>query len=215
MSEAARAPSRAEQVEVRRAELLEAAERVVLERGLADTRVADVAAASGVSGGLIHYHFTSKDQLLTEMLRTAAERDIARARRVASGPGSATSRLDKVMREFVPGARDESWVLWIDAWGAALRDPVLRAISEELDNAWGQVLEAVIRDGSDTGEFTCTDPAASAWRVAALLDGLGLRITLQRGSMSRRQMIEHGRVVAAHEVGIPVEAFTGPVSPAT
>jgi len=212
VSDPVRTQSRAQQVQVRRAELLEAAERVVLERGLADTRVADVAAASGVSGGLIHYHFASKDQLLTEMLRTAAERDIARARRLASGPGSAASRLDKVMREFVPTARDESWILWIDAWGAGLRDPALRAISEELDDAWVAVLEQVIRDGAESGEFDCPDPSASAWRLAALLDGLGLRITLQRGSMSRRQMLEHARVLAAHEVGVDTEAFAGPAT---
>jgi AcrR family transcriptional regulator len=192
--------------------LLDAAERVVLERGLTETRIADVAAASGVSGGLIHYHFNSKDQLLTEMLRTAAERDIARARRLAGGPGTAAVRLDKVMREFVPGNRDQSWVLWIDVWGGALRDPGLRAISEELDDAWVEVLALVTREGTLSGEFDCPDPAATAWRLAALLDGLGLRITLQRGSMSRRQMIEHARLAAALELGIDVGAFTAPTA---
>ena len=113
------------------------------------------------------------------------------------------------MREFVPTARDESWILWIDAWGAGLRDPALRAISEELDDAWVAVLEQVIRDGAESGEFDCPDPSASAWRVAALLDGLGLRITLQRGSMSRRQMLDHARVLAAYEVGVVADAFVG------
>lgn len=212
MADAVPGPSRSRQVQARRAELLEAAERVVLERGLAETRIADVAAESGVSGGLVHYHFTSKDQLLTEMLRSAAERDIARARRLATGPGPAAGRLDKVMREFVPGPRDQSWVLWIDAWGSALRDTALRAITEELDDAWVEVLEQVIRDGARSGEFDCADPAASAWRLAALLDGLGLRITLQRGSMSRRQMTEHARVAASLELGVDVEAFTAPAA---
>ncbi|MGB2840715.1 MAG: TetR family transcriptional regulator, partial [Actinomycetes bacterium] len=119
--------SRQEQVEQRRAELLEAAKQVVLERGLSQTRVADVAAATRVSGGLIHYHFATKDVLLTEMLRHEAERDIAKARRLATGSGNTLQRLDRVMREFVPGSRnDQTWVLWIDAWGASLRDETLR-----------------------------------------------------------------------------------------
>ncbi len=205
------ASGRAGQVAARRADLLDATERVVLARGFAETRVADVAQESGVSGGLIHYHFASKDKLLTTMLRTAAERDIARARAVAVGPGSAVARLDKVMREFAPGpvGQDASWTLWIDAWGSALRDSHIREISAELDGGWVEVLEQVIRDGADSGEFECPDPAASAWRLAALLDGLGLRITLQRGSMNRRQMIDHARFAAAHEIGLPVEAFEG------
>lgn len=195
--------SRGEQVRQRRAELLAAARQVVLERGLSNTRVADVAEATNVSGGLIHYHFATKDILLTEMLRTEAEADIAKARRMAGGPGTATERLDRVIREFVPSARnDQSWILWIDAWGSALRDESLRQISEVLDEAWREMLETVITDGVQSGEFRCDDPTAVADRLSALLDGMGLRVTLQRPGMNRKQMIEHARTSAELELGL-------------
>jgi AcrR family transcriptional regulator len=195
--------SRGEQVQQRRAELLAAARQVVLERGLSNTRVADVAEATNVSGGLIHYHFATKDILLTEMLRTEAEADIAKARRMAGGPGTATERLDRVIRGFVPSARnDQSWILWIDAWGSALRDESLRQISEVLDEAWREMLETVITDGVQSGEFRCDDPTAVADRLSALLDGMGLRVTLQRPGMNRKQMIEHARTSAELELGL-------------
>jgi len=175
----------------------------VLERGLSNTRVADVAAATQVSGGLIHYHFATKDVLLTEMLRHEAERDIAKARRLATGGGSVLKRLDRVMREFVPGSRnDQTWVLWIDAWAAGLRDEALRDISEELDAAWNEMLLTVITDGVTSGEFTTDDPRATADRLSALLDGLGVRVTLQRPGITRKHMIEHARVVAELELGL-------------
>ncbi|MFL6071106.1 MAG: TetR/AcrR family transcriptional regulator [Actinomycetes bacterium] len=195
--------TRQAQVEQRRAELLEAARQVVLERGLSNTRVADVAAATQVSGGLIHYHFATKDVLLTEMLRHEAERDIAKARRMASGSGDVLKRLDRVMREFVPASRnDQTWVLWIDAWGAGLRDEALRAISEELDAAWNDMLLTVITDGVRSGEFKTDDPRGAADRLGALLDGLGVRVTLQRPGMTRKHMIEHARVAAELELGL-------------
>ncbi len=195
--------SRQEQVEQRRAELLEAARQVVLERGLSHTRVADVAAATRVSGGLIHYHFATKDVLLTEMLRHEAERDIAKARRLATGGGNTLQRLDRVMREFVPSSRnDQTWVLWIDAWGASLRDETLRTISQELDTAWNEMLFVVISDGVASGDFITDDPRAVADRLSALLDGLGLRVTLQRPGINRKQMHEHARVVAELELGL-------------
>ena len=195
--------SRQEQVEQRRAELLEAAKQVVLERGLSQTRVADVAAATRVSGGLIHYHFATKDVLLTEMLRHEAERDIAKARRLATGGGNTLQRLDRVMREFVPSSRnDQTWVLWIDAWGASLRDETLRTISEELDTAWNEMLFVVISDGVAAGDFVTDDPRGVADRLSALLDGLGLRVTLQRPGINRKQMHEHARVVAELELGL-------------
>jgi len=202
-----RKSSRAEQLVARRAELLDAAERVALERGLANTRVADVAAATEVSAGLIHYHFSSKDELFAEMLKTAAQRDIDRVRRIVDGSGSAVSRLDRLLREFIPAERgDQSWVLWIDAWGAALRDPGLRDITTELDDAWTEMLERVLRSGAESGEFSCPDPAASAIRLAALLDGFGVRIALQ-GKQSSREALRHARIAAAREAGISESDF--------
>jgi AcrR family transcriptional regulator len=192
----------------RRAELLEATRRVVLKRGLSNTRVADVADAVNVSGGLIHYHFATKDQLLSEMLRAAADHDISRIRHIAASKVGVVQRLDRVMRAFAPSAQtDSTWVLWVDAWGAALRDPALQAISEELDAAWDKVLENLIREGALSGEFTCHDPAGAATRISALLDGLGLRLTLQRTSLTRRQMLAHARHAAANELGISAEQF--------
>lgn len=202
--------TRTEQVARRRAEILEAAYQVVLDRGLANTRIADVAAGTNVSGGLVHYHFATKDVLLTEMMRNAAEQDIARVRAIASGSGSALVRLDRVIGEYMPESdTDQSWLLWIDAWGVALRDDAMRVISEELDDAWTDVLAGVIRNGVETGEWECPDPDASALRLSSLLDGLGLRVTLRRGSMSRARMLEHARAAASAELGLPRDAFPG------
>jgi AcrR family transcriptional regulator len=199
--------TRADQVAARRAELLDAAQQVVLERGLANTRVADVAAATKVSGGLIHYHFATKDILLTEMMRAVAENDIERARRIAVGKGTALERLDKLLRHWIPApGEDETWLLWIDAWGAGLREPAIAAISNELDDAWVKVLEQVVRDGQASGDFGGADPADVAVRLGSLLDGMGVRHTLRRG-MSRRQMLEHARVAATLELQLPADAF--------
>jgi hypothetical protein len=79
---------------------------------------------------------------------------------------------------------------------------VLREISEELDEAWVRVLEGVIVSGVDAGVFDCPDPRASAWRLASLLDGLGLQVVLHRSTMKRSQMLEHARIAAAQELGL-------------
>ncbi|HKO84637.1 MAG TPA: helix-turn-helix domain-containing protein, partial [Actinomycetota bacterium] len=47
--------------DVRREEILRATCREVIARGFASTRVGDVAAALGVSTGLVFYHFTNKE----------------------------------------------------------------------------------------------------------------------------------------------------------
>jgi AcrR family transcriptional regulator len=194
----------------RRIEILDAAWAVVLERGLANTRVADVADALGVSTGLIHYHFSSKDDLLAATLRHAAEADILRLEKSVAASADPIARFDRVLREYLPSPRgDQTWLLWIDTWSAGLRNTAMRDISEELDEAWVAVLEGVIVSGVDAGVFDCPDPRAAAWRLASLLDGLGLQVVLHRSTMKRSQMLEHARTAAAFELGLRRSDFPG------
>src|ERR1700757_2496149 len=54
--------------ESRREQMLRAALEVIVERGYADTRIADVAERAGTSPALVIYYFKTRDQLLTEAL---------------------------------------------------------------------------------------------------------------------------------------------------
>jgi AcrR family transcriptional regulator len=197
-------------VEQRRTEILETTCQVVIERGFAATRVADVANRLGVSTGLIHYHFDSKELLLAEALRHAAQEDITRLEvRLQRAPTS-LAQLDTMFTFDVPEAGEPSWMLWIDGWGEALRNPTMRRISQDLDLAWKERLVRIIDAGVASGEFTCPDPQASAWRLSGLLDGLGVQFTVHEGVLSRRRLLAYVRQAAALELGIPVTAFQRP-----
>jgi AcrR family transcriptional regulator len=204
-----RANRRADHVDRRRAQILDAARRVVLERGMANTRVADIAEAVNVSGGLIHYHFATKDELMAEMLRATSDGEIRHLDAIVSGPGTAIERLDRVLRHYIPRTRsDQSWILWIESWAAGLRAPVLREILAELEAAWIAAIEAVISDGVKSGEFACDDPAGAAERLDALLDGLVIRCTLHPQALPRKRVVDHVRAAAAREVGLDRSAFS-------
>lgn len=175
---------------------------------MASARIADIAKATNVSGGLVHYHFATKDDLMAEMLRASSEVEQQRLTGIVNASASALDRLDRVLRYYIPRkSGDQSWILWIEASAAALRAPALNAIVLELERAWLGALERVIRDGVEAGEFTCADPTASAERLDALLDGLMVRTTVHPGAISRKRLLEHVRTAAAHEVGLRRENF--------
>src|SRR6266545_7038445 len=88
----------------RRAEILETTCQVVIERGFAATRVSDVATRLGVSTGLIHYHFDSKDQLLAEAFQHAAQADLARLSAEVEREGPAIERLDRIFNLDLPAS---------------------------------------------------------------------------------------------------------------
>jgi AcrR family transcriptional regulator len=194
-------------VEERRSEILEVTCQVVIERGFGATRIADVAAKLGVSTGLIHYHFESKDQLLTEAFQWAAEADLARLHAEVERGRSAVERLERVIHLYAHIEAEPGWMLWIDGWGEALRSSTLQKISQELDSQWQQVMADVVREGVAGGEFRCPDPEATAWRLTALLDGLGLQVTLHEGLLTHDQLLRYVRRAAANELDVPEVSF--------
>ena len=89
----------------------------------------------------------------------------------------------------------------------ALRNPTMRRISQDLDVAWKDRLASIIRDGVADDEFTCADPEGAAWRLAGLLDGLGVQFTVHEGVLSRADLLAYVRQAASRELDIPVSAF--------
>jgi AcrR family transcriptional regulator len=191
----------------RRNEILEVTCQVVIERGFGATRISDVAKKLGVSTGLIHYHFESKEQLLADAFQWAAEADLARLQAEVDRGGTAVERVERVIRLYAHVEAEPGWMLWIDGWGEALRSPELQRISQELDAQWQQVLADVVRHGAADGEFACADPDATAWRLTALLDGLGLQVTVHQGLLNHEQLLRYVHTAAATELGVSEAAF--------
>jgi len=68
----------------RRRQLLQAAARLVAERGFAGVRLEDLGAAVGISGPAVYRHFPNKDALLVELLVDISRRLLAGGTAVAA-----------------------------------------------------------------------------------------------------------------------------------
>jgi AcrR family transcriptional regulator len=160
---------------VRREEIIDAMVEQIAERGIAATRVADVAAAMGVSTGLIFYHFETKEALLAEAFPRAMQHDLEDLEKILARKTPPSSRLRAVVKLYVPAGGAPGWRLWIDGWAAALRDPGLVQAMRDIDNIWRSAVHDLIVEGNAVGEFRCRAPEVSAARITALLDGLAVQ----------------------------------------
>jgi AcrR family transcriptional regulator len=191
-------------VEVRREEILATTVEEMQRLGMDQTRAQDVAQALGVSTGLLFYHFDSKDRLLAAALEYAVERDLARLDRALTRGRTPMERLRRVVAAYGPTGSASGWTLWIDAWSSALRHPPIRKMLRTLDDRWQAALSAAIQDGVDSGDFACADPAATATRIGAQLDGLSVAVVVYR-SVSRAELRRWIRATVADELGIDAE----------
>src|SRR5690242_8785380 len=119
-----------------RERLLAAAADAFAERGYDGTRVADIAAAAGVSNGALYAHFTSKADLLVDALRTHGRRLLADL--FATDPDRSIVDLLLVIGRWLPRRRDARGYLIVEALVAARRDqdvaePMRAYIGERAD----------------------------------------------------------------------------------
>ncbi|MFI8952282.1 TetR/AcrR family transcriptional regulator [Streptomyces sp. NPDC053750] len=192
----------------RREELLGAAIEQISARGVAALRIADVAAALGVSNALVLYHFSTKEKLVAAAFAHAAEDDLAHLRKLLGRRTSALRRLRTAVRWYAPTGHAKGWRLWIEGWAVALREPALREVARELDHQWKAAIAEVIAEGVAAGEFPCPDPDGAALRLTALLDGLAVQLTSYAGAVPRARAQEWADEALARELGLAREALT-------
>jgi len=194
-----------------RERILQAACDLIAERGIGGARIAQIAKAAGVSTALVHYHFRTREVLLTETLDHAF--DVAAAVRLRAHPDSgegaaddsAARRLADVVEQSLPdtdpGRRE--WQLWAELWLGAARDPSLRPIAAQMYARYRSWIATAIAEGVATGEFARVDPGDTADLAMALIDGLGLRVLLRDPAMPLGRARERIGELLARELEIP------------
>lgn len=195
----------------RRQEILAAAAQVITDRGLAETRIQDIAEVCGVSPGLILYYFGSKDRLLVEALTYANDQFYLRLSREIRKTESARTQLDRLIELSVPGLLSEygfldEWALWVEVWVRALRDPEMAKEHEVLNRRWRRSIADIVRHGRSTGEFPGgMDADELGTQIGALIDGLAIQVLMDHGDVSPEDMLRVSRDVSAKLIGFALE----------
>lgn len=171
---------------IRKPQILRAAAEVITEKGMGATRIADVAERAGTSAPAVLYWFETREQLLSEAL-IADEITFALEleRRLEAIP-SAAGKLRHLI-EASTYAGDLS--LWIELWAHSLHDEASAAERQRLDDMWRERIAAVVSEGQATGEFSgAIAPGEAALRLASLIDGMGVQVTLRDRDLDAERM---------------------------
>jgi AcrR family transcriptional regulator len=159
-----------------RQRILDAAVRRIAQEGIDGVRIARIAMDAGVSAALVHYHFASRDALLGEALEYSYEL-AGDMRTVNLETLDAVPRL-KGMIEWclpLPGYQRDDFILWVELWLRAARNPELGATAARLYERMHEWFRDAIADGVEAGQIGKCDPDAVADLAVALLDGYGVR----------------------------------------
>ena len=158
--------------------IAEAAWTLFGRHGFDSVRIADIAAASGVSAPSIHYYFANKSELFDAALdysvKLAFDRQIAWLDDIANP----AERLERLLKLQSPLGRTErgEWSIWLQTWARmALEGSTLSNYPRSYER-WSRTVQTTIEDGQRTGCFQSGEPRAMADELTSLLDGLGIKV---------------------------------------
>jgi AcrR family transcriptional regulator len=162
----------------------------------------------------VHYHFTSKPNLIAAALQVAGDDDRRFREAIVAEPRSATARIDALLCGSLPNeSSDGPWLLWIETWGETRRSPDIRAVMADLDDHENSSILALIDEGEAAGEFACPDPVGAARRLTALRDGLAVDRTLFHHDTPIEELIAQMRGSIRNNLALSAEAFDALIAP--
>jgi AcrR family transcriptional regulator len=136
--------------------ILDKAADVFANKGLASTKISDLAEAAGISQGLLYRYFSSKEEVFTELLERAVHGAVQRAQAALEFPGTPWDRLFRLTEQFLKGMSREPMYHQIFSQALALPGRA-REIVEEL-GALTDALRQLIIDGQAEGQIAKRDP---------------------------------------------------------
>ena len=128
--------------ETSEAVLLDATERLLVERGHGGITTRRVAEAAGVNHGLVHYYFGSMENLLARVLERFTERLIARQRAMYAAGLPFIEKWRQAVR-YLDDDRDYQKV-WYELQALAWNHPELRGRVVDVDAEWRAVLREAL-----------------------------------------------------------------------
>jgi AcrR family transcriptional regulator len=180
------------------ARIVEAMRATVAERGIAGATFDRVAREAGVSRGLLHYYFGSKERLLVEVVRREAEvrgRSLEQAVAEAKGADELIHALVRNLEEIL-GEGQSTMVTFYELLTLGQRNAEIATELAELARRMRTRLAEALRAGREAGVFELrAAPEDVACFLLALADGVTIR-RLAEPELDIRPLIDQAVIAA-------------------
>jgi TetR/AcrR family transcriptional repressor of bet genes len=159
---------------IRREQICRAAATVISREGFAGSTMRMVAEEAGVSTGMLNHYFANRQDLLTQALVFVSERAQSRMHEAIQGIPPGRERLVALLDSALAEGQEvsETWRVWINAYGEAVRLADLRHTIESRLNSWYELIDEALEGlvpADDDGSIPWS------WRFDAILNGLAIQ----------------------------------------
>ena len=159
--------------EERRSQIIEAATSVFARQGFNKARMDDIAKEAGVSKGTLYWYFENKDDIITTILDTMIDRQLAYLDITQESEPTAKAKLLKFNDDAVADVLRMKPILSImlEFWGLLLRRKSLHRIVNNYYKRYFDAIRPIIQEGIDRGEFREVDAESVTVAAGAIYEG--------------------------------------------
>ncbi|MFH8251815.1 TetR/AcrR family transcriptional regulator [Microbacterium sp. B2969] len=153
-------------------EIARAARDLALEQGLTAVTMRSVAARIDVAPALVAHYEPSMESLVASAFRGIVSAELDDVRGELSQHPSPSARMAALVDTLLDGSREDVTVVWVEAWALGRRNETLAETVREQMDAWQAVVQTLVEEGVEAGEFETPDAADVAWQLLGMIDGL-------------------------------------------
>jgi TetR/AcrR family transcriptional regulator, transcriptional repressor for nem operon len=169
-------------------------------RGYLGTPVSEIMRVAGLQKGGIYRHFDSRAELAREAFEFAFARMRDRLLAAIEGKQTATDKLLALLDVARNAGHDEAYRGGCPIMNLAVEsddaDPALRKLAREAMARFLELLERIVAEGIERGEFTAGEARPCAIALLASLEGAILLTNLYKDRTYMEAVTDHlGRIV--------------------
>jgi AcrR family transcriptional regulator len=207
--------------EIRRAEILDAAFTMFIERGYDNTSLNDIISGAGLSKGMFYHHFASKEVLLEALFERITDQTYAALEPIIGASGlEPRARLQQVLNRGAE-VRLQSAEFSRGVFAALLK-PENKDLYHRIEAAWTErmrpVLTTIITEGVKTGVFKTSDAEGVGDLILQMQ--ISAKYLVERGALAEtprerdaaaaalNERIKFHAKVIARTLGLPEVTFS-------
>jgi AcrR family transcriptional regulator len=160
--------------EIRRNQILDAATTVFVRQGFQHARMDDIVEESGLSKGTLYWYFKSKEDIINAILRRLFTGELANLESLLEAEGTVSERLVLLTSDRVNGMKRMSSLVPIifEFYAVAVHQQWVQQFIGEYFQQFRKLLEDLIQQGIDRGEFRPVNATEAAISLASMYEGL-------------------------------------------
>ncbi len=154
--------------------------------GYEHATIDDISAAAGYSKGAYYFHFSTKDDILLELLRMWTEGQSA-ILTTAAADGASEESLRDTLEAFFSYTKTPQWPgVLLEFWSQAVRSPEMSKRLGSAYASWRKLIAEAFERAAATGKLSLASAEDAAAVTLAAHDGFAVQIAI--GSPGGRAM---------------------------